>query len=227
MEEAIAGSPGWSETGGPWVKPNEGMKKYVWSEIEVEGGKPFQRPAPASTREHRRIPEHGQPRHDLRRRPGQRPCLLRRQRRCRLPATRYRHRHRILQPKITVNSGTQSTPPLSTMATTSTASKFLPPPSVKPHGSSTNFPSQPPFRPVTLRRGGGFDPMTMFRGFGESGRELEASDDGQTFRPIVPIENGAWAQPPRLRPSPHASSGSPSRRSHRLTMRWTISTSPA
>lgn len=42
LEMAIAGSPGWSVTGGPWVKPEDGMKKYVWSELEVEGGKPFQ-----------------------------------------------------------------------------------------------------------------------------------------------------------------------------------------
>jgi hypothetical protein len=41
MEEAIAGSPGWSETGGPWVPASEGMKKYVWSKTVVEGGKPF------------------------------------------------------------------------------------------------------------------------------------------------------------------------------------------
>jgi alpha-L-rhamnosidase/Glycosyl hydrolases family 2, sugar binding domain len=41
MEEAIAGSPGWSESGGPWVPDSEGMKKYVWSETVVEGGKPF------------------------------------------------------------------------------------------------------------------------------------------------------------------------------------------
>jgi len=41
MEEAIAGSPGWSESGGPWVPGPEGMKKYVWSETVVEGGKPF------------------------------------------------------------------------------------------------------------------------------------------------------------------------------------------
>ena len=41
MEQAIAGSPGWSESGGPWVAPSEGMKKYVWSVTEVEGGKPF------------------------------------------------------------------------------------------------------------------------------------------------------------------------------------------
>src|SRR5579864_1571600 len=41
MEEAIAGSPGWSESGGPWVTGPEAMKKYVWSETVVEGGKPF------------------------------------------------------------------------------------------------------------------------------------------------------------------------------------------
>ena len=41
MEEAIAGSPGWSESGGPWVPPSQGMKKYVWSATVVEGGKPF------------------------------------------------------------------------------------------------------------------------------------------------------------------------------------------
>jgi len=41
LEEAIAGSPGWSETGGPWVPGPEAMKKYVWSETFVEGGKPF------------------------------------------------------------------------------------------------------------------------------------------------------------------------------------------
>jgi hypothetical protein len=41
MEMAIAGSPGWSESGGPWVPAAHGMKKYVWSETVVEGGKPF------------------------------------------------------------------------------------------------------------------------------------------------------------------------------------------
>jgi alpha-L-rhamnosidase len=41
MEMAIAGSPGWSESGGPWVPPSHGMKKYVWSETVVAGGAPF------------------------------------------------------------------------------------------------------------------------------------------------------------------------------------------
>jgi hypothetical protein len=41
MEMAIAGSPGWSESGGPWVPLSQGMKKYVWSETVIQGGKPF------------------------------------------------------------------------------------------------------------------------------------------------------------------------------------------
>jgi (4-O-methyl)-D-glucuronate---lignin esterase len=41
LEMAIAGSPGWSESGGPWVPPAQAMKKYVWSETRLEGGKPW------------------------------------------------------------------------------------------------------------------------------------------------------------------------------------------
>jgi hypothetical protein len=52
MKESIDSSPGWSETGGPWVKPSQGMKKYVWSKIIVEGGQPLVDrlpPPPANT----------------------------------------------------------------------------------------------------------------------------------------------------------------------------------
>lgn len=41
MELAIASSAGWSETGGPWVPPADGMKKLVWSETQVRGGARF------------------------------------------------------------------------------------------------------------------------------------------------------------------------------------------
>ncbi len=41
LEMAIAGSPGWSVTGGPWVPAADAMKKYVWSETRVTGGQPF------------------------------------------------------------------------------------------------------------------------------------------------------------------------------------------
>lgn len=41
LEMAIAGSPGWSESGGPWVAAKDGMKKLVWTETRVKGGQPF------------------------------------------------------------------------------------------------------------------------------------------------------------------------------------------
>jgi hypothetical protein len=34
-------APGWSMTGGPWVAPEQSMKKLVWSATPVEGGKAF------------------------------------------------------------------------------------------------------------------------------------------------------------------------------------------
>src|SRR3546814_7575902 len=37
LEFAIASSPGWSETGGPWVRPEQAIKKFVWSETIVAG----------------------------------------------------------------------------------------------------------------------------------------------------------------------------------------------
>jgi len=41
LEMSIDSSPGWSETGGPWVTPQQAMKKLVWSETWVPGGRPF------------------------------------------------------------------------------------------------------------------------------------------------------------------------------------------
>ncbi|WP_298170624.1 glycosyl hydrolase [Novosphingobium sp.] len=52
LELAIAASPGWSESGGPWVKPEDGMKKLVWSETRIPGGKRFKgklAPPPSTT----------------------------------------------------------------------------------------------------------------------------------------------------------------------------------
>jgi alpha-L-rhamnosidase len=41
LEMSMAASGGWSETAGPWVKPEQGMKKVVWSETQVEGPRTF------------------------------------------------------------------------------------------------------------------------------------------------------------------------------------------
>ena len=42
MTTTIGAAPGWSQTGGPWVKPADAMKKFVWTETAVAGGKRVQ-----------------------------------------------------------------------------------------------------------------------------------------------------------------------------------------
>ena len=44
MEVAIASAPGWSSTGGPWVKPENAMKKLTWRTIEVTGNPKAKKP---------------------------------------------------------------------------------------------------------------------------------------------------------------------------------------
>lgn len=39
MTVTIGAAPGWSQTGGPWVRPADAMKKLVWTETRAEGGK--------------------------------------------------------------------------------------------------------------------------------------------------------------------------------------------
>lgn len=59
LELGIASSPGWSETGGPWVPPADGLKKVVWSETRLTGGRPYQGklpPPPTTTGPWQTIP---------------------------------------------------------------------------------------------------------------------------------------------------------------------------
>jgi len=41
LEMAMAASGGWSETAGPWVTPDEAMKRVAWSETIIRGGRRF------------------------------------------------------------------------------------------------------------------------------------------------------------------------------------------
>ena len=47
LEMSIFSSAGWSETGGPWVKPEQAMKKLVWSEVTVTGPVTFKEKLPS------------------------------------------------------------------------------------------------------------------------------------------------------------------------------------
>lgn len=46
LDMTIVTAAGWSETGGTWVKPNEAMKKLVWSQTNIEGGQLFNEKLP-------------------------------------------------------------------------------------------------------------------------------------------------------------------------------------
>lgn len=46
LELAIATSAGWSQTGGPWVAPEQAMKKVVWSASLIDGGRRYSQPLP-------------------------------------------------------------------------------------------------------------------------------------------------------------------------------------
>jgi hypothetical protein len=46
MEVGIAAAPGWSATGGPWVPKQDAMKKVVWREQRVKGGRTLSLPLP-------------------------------------------------------------------------------------------------------------------------------------------------------------------------------------
>lgn len=39
MDVTIASAPGWSSTGGTWVKPEDAIKKLEWRSIDTRGGK--------------------------------------------------------------------------------------------------------------------------------------------------------------------------------------------
>jgi len=47
LEMAIFSSAGWSLTGGPWVKPEQAMKKLVWSDLNLKGPQNFSGKLPA------------------------------------------------------------------------------------------------------------------------------------------------------------------------------------
>src|SRR3954468_15506694 len=46
LEFAVATSAGWSAAGGPWVEPVDAMKKIVWSETTLDGGRPVEQRLP-------------------------------------------------------------------------------------------------------------------------------------------------------------------------------------
>ncbi|WP_375447596.1 glycosyl hydrolase [uncultured Fibrella sp.] len=192
LEMAIAGSPGWSVTGGPWVQPSDGMKKYVWSETIVQGGKAFSGtlPQPPTTTGTFQNVAMG-------------VSMMSNGGEAKLPTyyadaavVAYRlpaveQSLTALNPKITSSGGTFTLAGLTDgdLATT----QLLPPVEV-----GNDMWIQYEFdRPQTVKAfsivGASHTPLEEFNGAPEN-RTLQVSDDGVTFRTVVPIRGSTVPQ---------------------------------
>ena len=188
LEEAIAGSPGWSETGGPWVPAKEAMKKYVWSEVRVEGGKPFSGtvPHPPSNTgafQNLEIEDLG----DMGASPFKAPEFYADSAVVAYKVAETDVPLESLQPKITTSGGSIDPALLSDGDLVRTVSI----PIAKDIGEKAwiqyEFAQPQPIRALTIVAGKR-NPMDAFLPpGGDSGKALEASDDGQNYRVIAEI----------------------------------------
>jgi hypothetical protein len=192
LEMAIAGSPGWSESGGPWVKPEQAMKKIVWSETRVEGGKQFSGIIP-------KPPVTSGPFQNLKLERGFGAESET------TPNTEYYADAAVvafrvpendflmteLQPKITSSGGKFSIAEL----TDGDLVKSVLLPSAPVGGNAwiqIEFAKPETVQALSIVAGGG---RRMFGPGGDSGnRILEVSDDGKSFSKIIDITNGGVAQ---------------------------------
>ncbi|HJZ38937.1 MAG TPA: glycosyl hydrolase, partial [Bacteroidales bacterium] len=175
-----------SESGGPWVKPEQAMKKFVWSEIRVEGGKLFsgKLPQPPATtgafqnmslrrysvEENSGVPEYYKD-----------AAVIA----YRLPENDLSMAG--LNPRVTSSGGKFDL----TMLTDGDLRKtvFLPPAKAGEKAWVQFAFSEPQtFQALTIV-GGGYGGM-WGRGADPDNRALEASDDGITFRKVIDIPVG-------------------------------------
>jgi hypothetical protein len=190
LEMAIAGSPGWSESGGPWVPPAQAMKKFVWSETRVEGGRPFTSvlpKPPSATGPFQNIRGAGPLAAMLGQENEPRPeyyadaAVIA----YRAPASDVPMA--ALQPKITSSGGRFDAAALSDgdMVADSPLPKAAP---SEKAWIQFEFAKPQTIHAFTLAiRGVSRNP---FGPGGESGQELEAGDDGRQFRPIATVPGG-------------------------------------
>ena len=192
LEMAIAGSPGWSESGGPWVPAAQGMKKFVWTETRVVGGKPFTGVLP-------KPPAKGGPFQNLPRTGGlmgEAPSVPDFYRDAAVVAFRTPENDvpvAELRPKVTASAGTIDPGVLSDGDLLTSAA--LP---AGPVGQLAwidyDFGKPQTISSLTLALGGPVNPLAAFMGTSNNGPELLASDNGQQYRSIVKMPSGGAAQ---------------------------------
>jgi len=189
LEMAIAGSPGWSESGGPWVPPAQAMKKFVWSETRVQGGQPFTGTLPkppSTTGQFQNIPGAG--------RGGAAATAPPPQFYADSSVVAYRVPDGVvpmaeLQPKVTSSGGQFSLAAL-TDGDLATATLLPAAPVEQKAWIQFEFAAPQTVRGLTLVTGGGGGRGGRGGG-GASGPELESSNDGLQFQSVVTIPGGA------------------------------------
>ena len=190
MEEAIASSPGWSETGGPWVPPSQGMKKYVWSETFVSGGSPFKGALahpPSNTGPFQNLVDRDNPPESAggREAPqyyGEAAVVAYRRPPMDVPIGS-------LHPRVTASAGA---PDMSRMSEGDPGTPVkLPIPAVgKSVWIQYEFTEPQSVRSVTIAMNDLDEVAAVVTGTSNPEKSLEGSDDGQTFRMIARLPDG-------------------------------------
>ncbi len=188
MTMSINSSPGWSETGGPWVSPSEGMKKYVWSRTVLEGGQAFDGTLPHP-------PENTGAFQNL----GVRDALGGGAGAKAAPqfyadsvVVAYRQPEtdvslKSLHPTITASGGSPDVAMLTDGDLSKSTGIPIPPPGQKAWIQYA-FPEPATIRAVTLVTNDPSRFAAML--YGSSSKALEVSDDGQSWRTVVPLPTG-------------------------------------
>jgi len=194
LEEAIAGSPGWSETGGPWVPASQAMKKYVWSETPVEGGRPFTGiliHPPSNTGEFQNLPisDAG----GLFKWPSGTPQFYADSAVVAFKIPEGEAKANLLQPKITVSGGTID-PSLLSDGDLVKRVVISPGKDDDKPWIQFEYPQPQTIRAMTIVAAprGAFEMWTPLSG--DSGNALEASDDGQNYHAVFSMPKGGTTE---------------------------------
>ena len=192
LEMAIAGSPGWSVTGGPWVQPQDAMKKYVWTETRVTGGQSFAGKLPQPPATTGKFQNVSLTADAFSQSAGTVPgyyadaAVIA----YRLPAAEKTVAS--LNPKITVSGGTFSLAELTDGDLAS--AKLLPPMEVGQDAwIQYEFDRPQTTKAFTIVGAAPAGPLAEFRGMPDN-RMLKVSDDGTTFRDVVLIRGSTVPQ---------------------------------
>jgi (4-O-methyl)-D-glucuronate---lignin esterase len=198
LEMAIAGSPGWSESGGPWVKPYQAMKKLVWSETIVEGGQAFHGTLPPPPKQTGPFGDLAQadlmgamggadappPPVDF----GADSVVIA----YRMSADEISMAD--LKPKVTTSAGNVADPSLLWDGDLNHSIEFLAAAPGQKSWVQFEFAKPQSIQAVTFAMGGPGDPLAQFQGETGQGPVFEKSDDGITFQEVVRIPTAGAVQ---------------------------------